>query len=219
MSSRAPTVVLSSPELRDWFEAALPGRFDPARTLVLDGDLPKRDWLDAERSPRLSSGGAEVHTVLAGRAYGFDEALHEGLRDRGIHLHVHRDVDPQDWVRVLSRYDAGWLHPVRARNGGDVRLAAWDDLNLPARIPTLLAAGLPLIAPRSPPGEVHAAQALAESIQAGILYSDLDDLAAQLRDAAHLERRRAAAWAAREDVTFDRHADRLLSLLRAVAAR
>lgn len=215
--TRADAVVLSSPEMREWFEATLPGRLDPARTLVLDGDLPKRDWLEGGPSPRLSASDGEVHTVLAGRPYGFDEALCAGLRARGIRLHVHRDVGPQDWVPVLSRYDAGWLHPVRAANGGDVRLAAWDDLNLPARIPMLLAAGLPLIAPRNAPGAVHAAQALAESVGAGIVYDDLDDLAAQLRHAAHLERRRAAAWAAREQVTFDRHADRLLELLRSVA--
>ncbi len=220
--TRADAAVLSSPEMRDWFEAALPGRLDPARTLVVDGDLPKRDWLDAERSPRLSGRDGEIHTVLAGRPYGFDAGLRDGLRARGIHLHVHAgpsSIGPEDWIRVLSRYDAGWLHPVRAANGGDVRLAAWDDLNLPSRIPMLLSAGLPLIAPRSAGAEVHAAQAFAESVGAGILYEDLDDLAAQLRDGARLEQRRAAAWAAREAVTFDRHADRLLALLRSVARR
>jgi glycosyltransferase involved in cell wall biosynthesis len=220
--TRADGVVLSSLEMRDWFEAVLPGRLDPARTLVVDGDLPKRDWLDAEPGPRLSTADGEVHTVLAGRPYGFDELLRAGLRDRGIHLHVHAGpsaVGPENWVRVLSRYDAGWLHPVRAVNGGDVRLATWDDLNLPSRIPTLLAGGLPLIAPANARGEIHAAQAFAESIGAGILYEDLDDLAAHLRDPARLERRRAAAWVAREDVTFDRHVDRLLALLRAVAGR
>jgi glycosyltransferase involved in cell wall biosynthesis len=220
--TRADAVVLSSREMRAWFEASLPGRLDPARTLVLDGDLPKRDWLDAEPSPRLSGRDGQIHTVLAGRPYGFDGGLRDGLHARGVRLHVHAGpsaVGPEDWVRVLSRYDAGWLHPVRARNRGDARLAAWDDLNLPGRIPMLLAAGLPLILPRNACGELHAAQAFAESVGAAILYEDLDDLAAQLRDAAVLERRRAAAWAAREEVTFDRHADRLVALLRSVARR
>jgi glycosyltransferase involved in cell wall biosynthesis len=214
--TRAQGVVLSSPEERAWVEAALPGRLDPATTMVLDGDLPKREWLDAEPSPRLSDTDGEVHTVLLGRAAGVGDALRRGLADRGIHLHTPR-VEPQDWVRELSRYDAGWLHQVTAANGGDVRRATWDDLNLPARIPTLLFGGLPLILPRSAPEEVHAAQAFAERTGTGVLHGDLDDLAAQLLDRAAMERRRAAAVAAQPEVTFDHHADRLLDLLRRVA--
>jgi hypothetical protein len=213
---RADGVVLSSPEERDWVQAALPGRLDPETTLVLDGDLPKRDWLDGVPSPRLGEADGVVHTVLLGRPHGVGEQLRRGLAARGIRIHAPR-VEPQDWVRELSRYDAGWLHQAVAANGGDVRRATWDDLNLPARIPTLLFGGLPLILPRNAPGEVHAAQAFAERTQTGVLYEDLDDLAAQLRDTAGIGRRRAAALAARAEVTFDHHADRLLALLRRVA--
>jgi glycosyltransferase involved in cell wall biosynthesis len=205
---RADAVVLSSAEERDWFEAALPGRLDPARTAVLDGDLPKREWLDAPRSPR--TGG----TVLLGRPYGFDAALLEGLSARGIAVHRPR-VAPEDWVSALSRYDAGWLHPVPAANGGDLHAVRWDDLNLPARLPTLLAAGLPLVVPRG--DGLHAARRVAEETGAGVVYDDLDDLAAQLADAEGMARRREAAWAAREAFTFDAHADRLLALLERVA--
>ncbi len=218
--SEADAVILSSPEERAWFEAALPGRLDPARTLVLDGDLPKRDWFQAAPSTALSRADGRPRTVLLGRPYGFDDTLRAGLEARGIEVIAHagsRAVEPRDWVRVLSRYDAGWLHPVRAANGGDVQRASWDDLNLPARIPTLLAAGLPLILPRNAPGEIHAAQALAESLGCALVYDDLDDLAAQLGDGRTLATLRANAWARRVDVTFDRHADRLVALLRAVA--
>ncbi|CAA9484533.1 MAG: Glycosyl transferase, family 2 [uncultured Solirubrobacteraceae bacterium] len=220
--TRADAVILSSPEERDWFEAALPGRLDPARTLVLDGDLPKRDWLDAVPSERLSATDGRPRTVLLGRPYGFDDALRDGLAARGVELRVHAGrtaVEPRDWVRTLSRYDGGWLHPVRAGNGGDVRRATWDDLNLPARIPTMIAAGLPLILPRNAAGEVHAAQALAESLGAALLYDDLDELADRLRDPAGMAARRAAAWAHREQLTFDSRADELVSFLRTVARR
>lgn len=219
--SGADACVLSSPEERDWLEAALPGRLDPRRTMVLDGDLPKRDWLDAEPSEPLSALDGELHTVRAGRPYGFDDVLLAGLARRGIRVHVHDGpsaVGSEDWVRVLSRYDAGWLHPVPSTNGGDVRRATWDDLNLPARIPMLLAAGVPLILPRSP-GAVHAAQALAASLGVGVLYDDLDDLAGQLRDREAMAARRARALAVRERFTFDHHADRLLRLLREAAGR
>jgi glycosyltransferase involved in cell wall biosynthesis len=136
-------------------------------------------------------------------------------------VHHHRGrtaVEPADWVSVLSRYDAGWLHPVASTNGGDIRAATWDDLNLPARLPTLLAAGLPLILPRSD-GCVHAAQRLASELGVAVLYRDLDDLAEQLRDAPAMDARRERAWAVREELTFDRHADRLASLLREAGAR
>jgi hypothetical protein len=222
VAARADTLILSSPEERAWFEAALPGRLDPERTLVLDGDLPKREWLDGQPSARLSDLDGRLRTVLLGRPYGFDEALRDGLRARGIEVAVHAGhsaVQPADWVRVLSRYDAGWLHPVRAGNGGDVRRATWDDLNLPARIPTMLAAGLPLILPRNAGGEIHAAQALAESLSVALLYDDLDELAAHLSARTRLQRLRANAWARRDELTFDRHADRLLDAMRAVSRR
>ena len=222
VASRADALILSSPEERAWFEAALPGRLDPERVLVLDGDLPKRDWLDALPSPPLSALDGRPRTVLLGRPYGVDPALRDGLAARGVELAVHAGrsaVEPRDWVGVLSRYDAGWLHPVRAANGGDVRRATWDDLNLPARIPTLLAAGLPLILARNTPEEVHAAQALGESLGVALLYDDLDELAARLRDRPALAELRGNAWARREELTFDFHADRLLALLQTVARR
>ena len=65
-------------------------------------------------------------------------------------VHVHPKVEQPDWVRVLSRYDAGWLHRFRADNGGDLRRAVWDDLNAPARIPTYASAGLPMLQQASP---------------------------------------------------------------------
>lgn len=217
----ADTCVFASDEERAWFHAALPG-LDPARTHAMDGDLPKREWLDGEPSPRLSRRHGDVHTVLLGRPYGWSEELSAGLRERGVHVHVHagpRSVGPEDWVRVLSRYDAGWLHPIRSTNGGDIRAATWDDLNLPSRMPTLLAAGLPLILPRNPRGSVHAAERVASEAGAAILYEDLDDLAAVLTDPTRMEAHRSAAWDARPAFAFDAHVDRLVEILRGPGSR
>jgi hypothetical protein len=50
-----------------------------------------------------------------------------------------------------------------------------------------------------------------------VLYEDLDDLAAQLRDQTAMAARRDAAWRAREQLTFDHHADRLLGILEQAA--
>ena len=62
-----------------------------------------------------------------------------------------------------------------------------------------------------------AAQELVRRLGVGILYQDLDDLAAQLADPTAMASRRAAAQAVRHQLTFDHHADRLLALFREVA--
>jgi hypothetical protein len=198
--------------------------------------------------PRLSDRDGEPHTVALGRPIGLDPGVVAALARAGIHLHLHGQVrapgpkghwagwigearalapdhvhlhphvGPDRWVEVLSRYDAGWLHHLRSANGGDLGRATWDDLNYPARIPPLVAAGVPLLQQASP-GCTVAAQELVRRLGVGVLYQDLDDLAVQLRDEAAMAGRRAAAEAVRHQLTFDHHADRLLALLRKVAGR
>src|SRR5215211_6894819 len=187
----ADAAVLSSPEELAWFDQALPGRLDPARTLALDGDLPKADWLgpDPAGRLRLSDQDGELHTVVLGRPLGLDPVVVATLARAGIHLHLHGQVRApgpkgdwaswidqaralapghvhlhphigQDrWGEVLPRYDAGWLHHLHSANGGDLGRATWDDLNYPARIPPLVAAGVPLLQ-RASPGCTVAAQEL-----------------------------------------------------------
>jgi hypothetical protein len=243
----ADAVLFATAEEREWMDLALPGRLDPARTGVLDGDLPKADWFSDDRSPRLSDQDGQVHTAVLGRPLGLDTDalvalaradvhvhLHGQVDDRGPaagwrsqvqeaqrivpgRLHLHPKVDQRHWVRVLSRYDAGWLHRFRSANGGDLRRAVWDDLNAPARLPTYASAGLPMLQQRSP-GCVVAVERLLGS--AGVLYDDVDDLVARLRDRASLDAAAAASWSGRARFTFDAHADRLVGVLRgAVAAR
>ena len=77
---------------------------------------------------------------------------------------------------------------------------------------------MPLLQQASP-GCVVAAQELVGRLGVGMLYQDLDDLAIQLGDDTAMAGRRAAAVAVRHQLTFDRHADRLIALFREVAGQ
>jgi hypothetical protein len=212
---------------------------------VLDGDLPSAAWHTDERSPLLSAQDGEPHTVCVGRPLGFDAAWVTALARAGIHvhlygqveapgpkgawvrwwrqaaersagrLHLHPAVGPEDWVRELSQYDAGWLHRVHSANGGDLRRATWDDLNTPARLPVLLAAGLPVLLPDNTGHRVAVDRICAEQ-GTGLRYRTGEDVAAVLADAAVVSAARAAAWEVRATHTFDAHADRLVATFRSL---
>jgi hypothetical protein len=235
--------IFSSPEARDWFESVSPGLTRTRPCHVLDGDLPKRDWFDGPSAAQLSAADGDVHTVVPGRPIGLHPPVVAALAAAGIHLHfygdftqgqwrdwiattqalaprhlhLHSNVAQDRWVEEFSRYDAGWLHVFTSRNGGDVRRADWDDLNLPARIATLAAAGVPLIQ-RDNGEAIVAAQALARQLGVGLFYDDVDDLAAQLRDGAHMRGLRACMWAQREQFCFDTHVPALVAFFRQVIA-
>jgi glycosyltransferase involved in cell wall biosynthesis len=229
--------------MRDWFRLFLPPRPDRVPPLVLDGDLPKREWFTEERAPRLSAADGAPHTVVPGRPIGLHAATVGELAALGVHLHfygdftqgqwrdwiarardlagdylhLHPNVDQAGWTREFSRYDAGWLHFLPSENRGDLRRATWDDLNYPARIATLAAAGLPLIQYDNA-GATFASQALAREHDIGLFATDMAGVAAQLRDGERLEQLRANAWRQREHFTFDHHADRLIAFFREVIA-
>jgi len=240
---RADGVVYSSPELRDWFAVTLPGTAG-RRSHVLDGDLPKAEWLVGEQSPLLSEQDGDVHTVIAGRPLGpppevvgelaragvhvhvYSEKVHAQKREwveacrreAPGHLHLHANVDQGDWVRVFSQYDAGWLHDVRSTNGGDLHAATWDDLNYPARMGTLAAAGVPMVQ-RDNPGSVVASQSLLRERDLGVLWREPADLVAALTDRERMALLRKSVWSQREVFTFDAHVDELVAFLRSVAGR
>ncbi|WP_448639076.1 glycosyltransferase [Geodermatophilus sp. URMC 63] len=241
----ADACLLATEEERDWFALALAGRVDPARLGVLDGDLPKREWLDAPLSPKLSDADGQPHTAVVGRPSGLDLDWVLALADRGVHthlygqvrapgpkgswtgwlhealarapghVHVHPAVGPADWVRELSRYDAGWLHRFDSSNGGDLRRASWDDLNSPARLPVLLAAGLPLLQ-QANPGSLVSVERVVRADGTGLSYRCADDVADVLIAEVAERTGQAAALAARERHTFDAHADRLVDLFRSI---
>jgi len=242
---RSDARVFSSDEMRDWYETVVPDAVRDDLTIVQNGDLPKAEWFSSKRSVRLSETDGQVHTVCAGRPFGIYPNLLAELAARDVHthfhgptwgdwwrgwiadahrlapnhVHLHATVWQPDWVRVFSRYDAAWLHVFRSRNEGDVRRSVWDDMNLPARLGTYAAAGLPLLQPEHR-GAVVSTQTLARELDVGVFLDDVDIFAEDLADETGMSRRRAAMWRVREDFTFDRHADRLVELFRrAIAAR
>ena len=116
----ADAAVLSSPEELAWFERALPGRLDPARTLAQDGDLPKADWFaaDAAGRPRLSERDGAPHVVVLGRPLGLDLGVVAALARAGVHLHLHGQVRAPGPKGAW----ADWLEGARALAGDHVHL-------------------------------------------------------------------------------------------------
>lgn len=238
--TRADGRIYSSPEMRDWFFTIAPELRD-GRTLVLDGDLPKRDWFNTERSPLLSETDGQIHTVVPGRPIGLHAHTVGELAQQGIHLHfygdftqgqwkawieraltfapdhlhLHPNANQEHWVEEFSRYDAGWLHFFKSENNGELRRSNWDDLNYPARIATLTLAGLPLLQ-RDNTDSIVATQSLARQLDLGLFFSDMEQLGVQLRDRARLEAVCNNVWQQREQFTFDYHADRLIAFFREV---
>ena len=235
--------LVATEEERQWFLESLPDRLDPERITVLDGDLPLAEWLAGERSPRLSDVDGEIHTVVPGRPLGLDAEWAVALARRGVHLHLYGQVarpassgpwqtwfarvrrdapdhlhlhpaaGPESWVRELSRYDAGWLHRFDSHNYGEIRRATWDDLNSPARLPVLLAAGLPGLQ-QANQGHRVAVERVLRGDATGLFYDDADDAADVLAEEVRTRRASAAALDARHRHTFDAHVDALVHVLR-----
>lgn len=242
LHTRSDGQIYASPELRDWFAAAVPATRH-GMSHVLDGDPPSARWLRGERVELLSARDGQIHTVIPGRPMGPEPSFIAELAGHGIHvhlygekvhaqmrswvqevhalapghLHLHAQVDQPHWVLEFSRYDAGWLHNFRATNRGDLHAATWDDLNYPARMGTLAAAGVPMIQ-RDNTGSVVATQTLARRLDVGLFYRDAADLAVQLRDARRMTALRENLWRQRAHFTFDAHVDGLVAFLREVIA-
>ena len=232
--------VFISPENLEWFQLATDGMLDPETTFVLDGDLPKADWMTEDWAPKLSREDGAIHTVCPGRPLGLDPF--EGIAEAGIHvhfygqhfqqqfpnwtrkglasgfMHIHPTVEPADWVRELSRYDAAWFHVFDSYNKGDLRRAHWDDLNLPARLGTYAAAGLPWILKDNRHSRV-AVQSLAQQHDVGIFFNDWSDLARQLGDRERVMELNRNMRAARHAFAFDTHVDDLVAFFRRAIAR
>jgi Glycosyl transferase family 2 len=240
--TRSDALISSSPQMRAWTSLAFP---DCTRLPhhVLDGDLPKADWFTAERSRLLSDADGEIHTVVPGRPIGLHPHTVAELAEHGVHLHfygdfthgqwrawiertrslaprhlhLHAQVDQGQWVREFSRYDAGWLHTFASRNSRDLRRADWDDLNYPARLTTLVAAGVPLLQ-RDNTGHTVATQSLVRERGLGLFFTDIADLGRQLGERERLAAIRERVWAQRLDFTFDAHADGLVEVFRKAVA-
>ncbi len=238
--TKSAACVYCSPEMRDWLITVLPELGDDGRPwLVLDGDLPKCDWFEGRHAEKLSASDGEFHTVVPGRPIGLHPPLVKQMADEKIHLHfygesthglwlqwiekvnslapgylhLHPNVDQRRWVAEFSRYDGGWLHFFESRNRGEIRRADWDDLNYPARIGPLIAAGLPLLQ-RGNQGAIVATQTLVRNLGVGLLFSGMQELGAQLRDHDLMTQVRTNVLRQREHFTFDAHCEELVALFR-----
>ncbi len=233
--------IFCNAETQEWYETVIPGLTRNQPWMLLDGDLPKREWFEGQPSPRISELEGGVHTVVPGRPIGLHPHTVADLAAEGIHLHfygdftqkqwvewirktqsmapdhlhLHPQVDQSGWLCEFSRYDAGWLHWLKSENEGDLRRATWDDLNYPARITTLVSAGLPLLQYDNQGARV-ATQSLCQEHDISVFFSSIEELGHKLRDRQQMEQLWDNVWRQRDCFTFDYHADRLIDFFHQV---
>ena len=85
----------------------------------------------------------------------------------------------------------------------------WDDLNIPARVGTLAAAGLPMILRRNT-GHIVASKELSEQYGIGILYDSITELSAQLYDRDFMDTLKRNVRKHRMEFTMDTHTSKLI---------
>lgn len=231
-----------SEEMRNWFRQFLVS-YDEKKTYVLDGDLPKQEWFSDNFSQKLSQKDGEIHTVVPGRPIGLHPSTVEELGKQSIHLHfygdfthgqwrewiqktqslapqylhIHANVDQENWVEEFSQYDAGWLHFFESNNNGEIGRSNWDDLNIPARMSTLACAGLPMLQ-RDNQNHTVATQTLARRYDISIFFNTIDELAEKLQNKIILQHTADMVMKQRKQFCFDSHADDLIAYFRYIIA-
>lgn len=222
--------------VKRWFEQFIP---TIGISFVMDGDLPKQEYFKENFSPKLSSKDGEVHTVIAGRMLGFLDNDIKVLADNHIHVHlytenyhasrvkqvasflkrfpnyfhIHSHCPPTDWTKELSQYDAGWMHCICSENKGDLLKATWDDLNMPARISTYAAAGLPIIQIDNS-GNIVAVEECLRKLDIGLFFHNFNDLSNKLKDKDRMKVLRKNIIKNRYLFCFDFYVPNLISLFK-----
>ena len=205
----------------------------------MDGDLPKKDYFKNDFSSKLSSQDGAVHTLIAGRMIGIsnndlsvlvrnnihihlytenyhackEKAMVRYMQIAPKHFHIHSHVSADNWTKEFSQYDAGWLHCFKSRNNGDLLKATWDDLNIPARISTYAAAGLPVIFPDNSK-HIAATQELAERLDVGIFFHDFYELSNKLKEQVRMKQLTDNMHRSRKVFSFDYYVPQLIQLFR-----
>jgi glycosyltransferase involved in cell wall biosynthesis len=220
-----------------WYNLFLPPSDTP--TMIMDGELPKGDYFKDSFSPKLSETIGGIHTVVTGRMIGISEEDIKALAQKDIHIHlytqnyyegnnregfvklapnhfhVHQHVFANKWTEELSQYDAGWIHCHKSKNGGNMLMTTWDDLNLPARIATYATAGLPIILPDNSENVV-ASNIIAETYHIGLVYKDREELINILKEEVKSRNFTKNMMICRMEFSFDLHVPRLVDFFRLV---
>ena len=143
------------------------------------------------------------------------------VRGRGSKLRARGEFVPTgrvtcEWVEHPRTTPGGCTSS--SRNGGEIRRADWNDLNYPARIPTLVSAGLPLLQ-RDNSGSIVAAQSLVPERDRALFFTSFAEVGAELREEGRMAELRETVRALRNEFTFDHHVDRLVAFFRDVCER
>lgn len=229
-------------ESKSWFEQFMPTSIlKTSKIMILDGDLPKIDYFTGGFSKKLSSCKGGVHTVVTGRMIGmplsdllilaknnihvhvYTESYHEnwqGVMDKikttiPEHFHIHPHCNSSQWVSELSQYDIGWLHCFNSNNKGNIQLASWVDLNIPARLSTLAAAGLPVIQ-KNNSNHIVAMQNIVQKYNFGVLFDNANDLSAKLKNKRLLNELTNNIINNRMKFSFDYHVPALVDFFKQI---
>ncbi|NDV67917.1 glycosyltransferase family 2 protein [Dysgonomonas sp. 25] len=238
--NRADGKIYLNPELKVWYEQFIT---EKGLSFILDGDLPKEEYFTNDFSDKLSDSDYAIHTVIPGRIIGLQVEDIKLLAENNIHIHMyvenylasresfikdaikvapehfhtHPHCSPERWVNEFSKYDAGWLHCFESKNNKRIMDAGWDDLNMPARMNTLAAAGLPMIQ-KDNSKHIVAMQSHIAQYGMGIFYKDIHDLIIQLKDKQRMNILTCNALQHRSKFSFDYHADELIRFFKKVIA-
>jgi glycosyltransferase involved in cell wall biosynthesis len=236
--AKADGKIFISEENQHWYQMFIR---NIGSTFIMDGDLPKADYFTNDFSPLLSDSDNAVHTVIAGRPVGvglneikilskqnihihlYNESYieaHEPFIQSAMgiapkHIHLHNHCKPQNWVKEFSQYDAGWLHCFHSANNGSLLKLTWDDLNMPARMNTLAAAGIPMIQVDNSRHTV-AMQSHLKKYDMGIFISQWEDLGAQFQNKDRIKQLRKNAIQNRKYFSFDYYVPELTTFFRKI---
>ncbi|NDV57151.1 glycosyltransferase family A protein [Bacteroides sp. 519] len=227
-----------NPELKLWYEQFIPQK---GLSFIMDGDMPKADCFTDNFSPRLSQLDGEIHTVVPGRMVGIDISALKVLAENKIHVHLytenyyksrddlnkeaqrnapgyfhtHPHCAADRWVEEFSQYDAGWLHCFNSQNKGKIMDTGWNDLNMPARMNTLAAAGLPMIQ-KDNSEHIVAMQSHIRKNNLGIFFNTYEELSMKLKDDKLVDTLRENVRNYRLSFTFDYYVKDLIDFFRKV---
>lgn len=231
----ASGIVYLNSVIKKWYEQFLPPSKAP--TLILDGDLPKIDYFTNNFSVKLSDTDKEIHTLVAGRMIGITPEGFMTLIKNKVHIHlynenyyelnaqgneryaelsrdyfhIHPHVSPEKWVEEFSKYDAGWLHCFESKNEKKLLRATWDDLNVPARLSTYAAAGLPCIISKNE-GHTVATKEITTSLGIAITFDKYSELADKLKKEVKQRRITNKMKDIRMQFSFDYNVPKLINL-------